>query len=433
MRILTCTLILVVLLATAGLGWLFDQVYVQTAQNEKDQNVDAVSVLEQFGSELAQTLNSSPDRYEFAQRWQAKNKYKLEIVSLDELILPERLIAQIKQGKPLLLETKKQVIFHYYLSAGNELLILKSPVSELKKANQSLDYIFTLMFYLALLVVVLLWVFPLVRQLLKLRQTAKLFGEGDLRQRVAPGSISYIRDIETEFNHMAQRIESLVGDVKLLSSAVSHDLRTPLARIRFGIDTLQEEDDPEVRRRFEQKISSNVDEMTELVETLLGYARLDQAMLEIKKEPVELSQLISQCINNKVTDLVELRLFKAETDYTVVADQSYLTILFNNLLQNAINYGRGKVIVTLSETKDSVTVCVADNGEGIIEEHREDILKPFVRGLAGKQNNVVGQNKKGHGIGLAIVKRILDWHHGDIQVGNSKELSGARFCVTLPR
>ena len=73
---------------------------------------------------------------------------------------------------------------------------------------------------------------------------------------------------------MAQRIEGLVSDVKLLSNAVSHDLRTPLARIRFGIDTLQEEEDPKLRQIFQDKISDNVDEMSRLVETLLNYARL---------------------------------------------------------------------------------------------------------------------------------------------------------------
>jgi signal transduction histidine kinase len=72
---------------------------------------------------------------------------------------------------------------------------------------------------------------------------------------VSLGRVSYIRDIENEFNAMAQRIENQIEDIKLLSSAVSHDLRTPLARIRFGLDTLQEEEDPVLRRKFEKKLA----------------------------------------------------------------------------------------------------------------------------------------------------------------------------------
>ena len=176
---------------------------------------------------------------------------------------------------------------------------------------------------------------------------------------------------------MAQRIENLIADVKLLGNAVSHDLRTPLARIRFGIDTLQEEDDPVLRRRFEDKISNNVDEMTLLVETLLRYARLDQAMLEIKKDKVVLSQLITNCIHNKSSDAVSFTFNSLFDDVTVTGDRTYLSMLINNLLQNAIVYGEGQVIVTLSGSQNRVIIIIEDDGAGIPEKQREDILKPF--------------------------------------------------------
>jgi two-component system OmpR family sensor kinase len=93
-----------------------------------------------------------------------------------------------------------------------------------------------------------------------LRLAAKSFGEGKLDERITPSSISYIRDIELEFNQMAKRIDNLVSDVKMLSTAVSHDLRTPLARIRFGIDTIQEVDDKTLRNELEAQLSDDVDE-----------------------------------------------------------------------------------------------------------------------------------------------------------------------------
>ena len=187
----------------------------------------------------------------------------------------------------------------------------------------------------------LLWLYPLAKRLMTLRQTAKSFGEGNLNQRIDVGSISYIRDLELEFNRMAQRIDDLVSDIKLLSSAVSHDLRTPLARIRFGIDTIQEEDDPVLRKKFEQRISDNVDEMVDLVESLLSYARLDQTLITLNKAPVDfltLAKYLLLKIKAKMT--LTLILHAPKQKVMVDGDLSYLMVLMSNLLQNAYQYCR---------------------------------------------------------------------------------------------
>jgi two-component system OmpR family sensor kinase len=426
MRTLTISLIAVILTATVGLGWLFDRVYEQYSTTGQNQGINAVQVFEKLGSNLALTLEQLPNKQQFIKLWPTKNQYKLILIPLVDFPLPNQLVAQLKSGKSLLLETDDNLAFHYYLATSDELLIVKSPQLNIEQTDQPKNYIFTVLFYLALLLLLLLWLAPLIRRLIILRKTAKSFGEGKFSQRLKISSISYIRDIEIEFNHMAQRIENLIADVKLLSSAVSHDLRTPLARIRFGIDTLQEEDDPILRRRFEEKISNNVDEMTSLVETLLSYARLDQVMLEIKKDKVELSQLIANCLDNRNSDLVNIEFVRPPDDVTVTGDKSYLTMLINNLLQNAIIYGHGQVVVKLFIKQNSVKITIEDNGSGIANEHREDIFKPFVRG------NTKHETIKGHGIGLAMVKRILDWHQGSIEISNSSKLSGAQFTVTLP-
>ncbi len=426
MRTLTVSLLFVILTATMGLGWLFDRVYEQYSATEQKQGIQTVDVLKNLGMDLAITLEQLPNKQEFIALWPTEGQYKLMLIPLANFPLPQQLLTQLKLGEPLLLTTDNHVAFHYYLASSEELLIVKSPLFNAADEVQPQNYIFTALFYLALLLLLLLWLAPLVNRLIKLRNTAKSFGEGNFSQRLKITSVSYIRDIEIEFNQMAQQIENLIADVKLLSSAVSHDLRTPLARIRFGIDTLQEEDDPVLRRRFEQKISNNVDEMTSLVETLLSYARLDQARLELKKDRVELSQLIANCLQNKNADDVTFNFVNPSEGVFVTGDQSYLSMLINNLLQNAIVYGQGQVNVSLLVIKNKVTITIEDNGSGIEAAQRADILKPFVRGSA--QHKTI----KGHGIGLAIVKRILDWHQGSIDISDSSQLSGAQFTITLP-
>jgi two-component system OmpR family sensor kinase len=247
-----------------------------------------------------------------------------------------------------------------------------------------------------------------------------------LDKRISPNSISYIHDIEVEFNNMAQRIENLIADVKLLSTAVSHDLRTPLARIRFGIDTLQEVEDINLRQELEDQLGDDVDEMTSLVETLLNYARLEQNRVEIQKELVNLSELIQACINRKKTNHLNITFVNKSSNKPVLAGNKYLTMVLNNLLQNAINYGRGRVLVELFHDSHNTLVSISDDGNGVPAEQRENIIKPFFR--AKNSLNEV----KGHGIGLAIVKRILDWHNGTLTISNATELSGSKFTITLP-
>jgi len=428
MRNLTTSLLFVVIIATVGLGWVFDRLYEQYNSTEQIQDANAVAIVEKLGLNLANSLNNMAEnhRQQFVQQWQDEI-YSLSLVDSQSLTLPLPLLNRVKQGTPLLLETSQHLTFHYYISSNEQLLLLKSPLLMLSPETKSANYFFTLLFYCALVSMILLWVYPLIKQLIALRSAAKSFGEGKLQQRITLSSLSYIRDIEIEFNQMAQRIEDLIGDVKLLSSAVSHDLRTPLARIRFGIDTLLEEDDPKLRRQFEQKISDNVDEMTSLVETLLSYARLDQTMLEMNKAHCDFLVLVENCIRAKVSDNMNITLMAPKNDYCVYADSTYLNILVNNLIENALNYGENQVNIQLKIQSHTVEMIVEDDGEGVNSKIKMDILKPFVRGNH-QQNGV-----KGHGIGLAIVKRVIDWHKGSIDIGDSESLGGAKFTVTLPK
>jgi two-component system OmpR family sensor kinase len=423
MRTLKYSLIIVTIVATLGLGWLFDQAYEQYSPAPPSN--EAIYVLRQLGENLAKTADKSSSSKEFLSHWPNLNQYSLILQPENESPLPQLLLEQIKRGEPVLLETSKSLTYYYFLPAKGEVLILRSPLLN-KGANASTHYLWTSAFYLVLISIFLLWAYPLVKQLLSLRSAARAFGEGKLDKRISYNSISYIQDIEVEFNNMAQRIESLIGDVKLLSTAVSHDLRTPLARIRFGIDTLQEVEDKNLRQELELQLGDDVDEMTSLVETLLNYARLDQNMVEIKKVPVNLSELIQYCIKRKKSNNVSISFVNKSSSNPILVDRKYITMVLNNLLQNAINYGRGHVLVEISQNRHNTIISISDDGNGVPAEQRENIIKPFFREKT-PLNEV-----KGHGIGLAIVKRILDWHNGTLIISSSTELSGSKFTIRLP-
>jgi len=273
-----------------------------------------------------------------------------------------------------------------------------------------------------------------------------------LSARVPLVRFSLIRNIETEFNAMAERISTLVEDNRLLSSAVSHDLRTPIARLRFGLDALSEEDNPEVQDRYMVRISNDLAEMEHLVEVLLDYARLEKQQHELPLQPMSLAPRVTDRINamfNDATHKIEWDI--PDEDVFVMANERYIDMVLNNVLQNAQRYGETRIRVSIEsapvkETGNRVTqrvtpwknryvwLVVEDDGPGIPDDERERVLKPFERGRANTERVRVTPNKSasaknalssGFGMGLAIVQRILDWHGAKLEFASSESLGGA--------
>ena len=120
----------------------------------------------------------------------------------------------------------------------------------------------------------------------------------------------------------------------------------------------------------------------------------------------------------------------------MLGDNNYLMILVANLLQNAQQYCQNKINIKLQENTKYIELVVADDGPGISPEFRDKIVQPFIRGdnIKRGENLSVSANNlpvKGYGMGLAIVQRIVDWHHGKLEISSSAELSGAQFTVSL--
>ncbi|MDN4501369.1 ATP-binding protein [Alteromonadaceae bacterium BrNp21-10] len=425
MRILTLSLITAVLVATVGLGWLLDTLFYQFSEPSTSFSNENIMVLEEFGQDLATTINALPAPQQFVAHWQDNGRYLVQFMPMSNIQLPQPLIQQITLGEPLLLTNDNQISLYFYLPAHDSLLLLQPNFAIDNNSGQSLRLALTIVFYIALIMLIWLWASPLVSRLITLRNSAQQFGKGNLQQRIQVGSISYVKDLEIEFNNMAQRIENLVGDVKLISSAVSHDLRTPLARMRFGLDTLQEEADPLLQAQYIARLDNDIEEMTRLVEILLDYARLDQAMIKLDKKPIDIAPLLQRCITNKQHKNIIITFNAPHQPCIILGDENYLSILLNNLLQNAIQYGRQQVMVNIDNNSERLSIIIADDGDGFAGKHN-DMLKPFVRGDA----NV--QKIKGYGMGLAIVKRIVEWHHAELTIGKSNTLSGAEICVVFP-
>jgi len=419
---LTLSLLLVILVSVLGIGGALDNFFNQY-QTQPNKEFDELSAYRQLGKSLAATLDKQKNSQQFIANWQQESKLSVTLVHLDDFFLPDSLKHAFLGGEPLVFETDNNISIHFIVPSQNKVLIFNIPPVVRESHNSALQLILTGVFYLGILIVVLIWLYPLIKQLKQLRQSTKAFGEGKLQQRINVNSTSYIASIENEFNRMAEQIETLISDNKLLSDAVAHDLRTPLARLRFGIEMLQETEKPETREKYQRHLSRDISEMEKLVNVLLNYARIEQSMMAVKQQSINLNELISQCVG-AVTDSNKIINWHAQGDAIVNGDGNYLSMLINNLLGNALQYANNEITVMVDKSDSKLQFIISDDGPGIAKEKRSELLKPFIRGEHSHEN-------PGYGMGLAIVARIAKLHNAMLTITDSAELGGAEFCLTF--
>ena len=427
MKKLTFSLVVAIFTAIIFFGWGLDTFF---NKYQEQKNPDEFSAYRQIITPLASTLDKTDNVEQFVTTWQNQNQLQLTLAPLAEFPLPASLRDNFNRGEPLILESEELITVNQLLPSLQQVLTLSVPQQNKQEDNLTLQVALTTVFYAGILLCVFIWLYPLIKRLRLLRSTAKNFGEGDFSKRIHISYTSYIVDIENEFNRMAEKIETLVEDNKLLSNAVSHDLRTPLARLRFGIEALNETNNPENKEKYIRHLSQDIQEMENLVGVLLNYARLEQKMIKVEHLPQSLNILIKSSVHNltsNTSSAVSIDITGLSKNPIVVdGDENYLSMLINNLLSNAQQYAAKHVRISTEQTTTSVIMCFCDDGPGITVEKREEIFKPFTRG----ENQ---SEQKGYGMGLAIVARIALWHGAQVVISQSDKLGGAKFTVTFKR
>ena len=426
MQKLTLSLLVVILIAVIGIGGVLDNLFSQY-KTQPINNSDELSPYRQLGNSLAASLDKQLNPEKLIENWPNQADLSVDLAPLDSFILPDSLQESFYAGEPLTLETELRISMHFILPSQQKVLVFNISPMDKKNVNSSLQLLLTGVFYISIIVVVLIWLYPLIKQLRSLRLTTKAFGEGKFQQRIQSKSISYIADIENEFNRMAQRIETLISDNRLLSDAVSHDLRTPLARLRFGIEALQETENPQLREKYQAHLCRDIDEMERLVSVLLNYARIEQSMIAVEKQDVDLNEIISHCIQSfthNTTENEKVNHWHTQGIAIVKGDINYLNMLINNLLGNAMQYANNEIKLSVIKKDAQLSFIISDDGPGIAKEKRSELMKPFMRGEQAHES-------PGYGMGLAIVARIAQLHDATFLINDSVELGGAEFRVTF--
>lgn len=259
----------------------------------------------------------------------------------------------------------------------------------------------------------------LTRRLESLQRGVEVFGSGQLGHRVPVDGRDEVAALAASFNHAADRVEKLVQSHRSLLANASHELRSPLARLKMAL-AMQEDvgGDPARRQSLRQEVERNIRELDGLVEEVLLASRLEGSPA-LPHEPVDLLGLLAEEAARVDADLDGEPL-------EVTGDERLLRRALRNLLENARRYGGDEVSARLRRSapaRAEVTVC--DRGPGVPEPYRERVFEPFFR-LPGH-----AEREGGVGLGLALVRQIARQHGGEVRC-EAREGGGSCFVLTLP-
>jgi len=349
----------------------------------------------------------------------------IKILPLDSLNLTNSIKEKIKNGQIVVADTDVDII---YKQLTNTSYVIKTgPV----KTNDDLVYANLIAFaatFLVLFILVLAWAINLQRKMGKLNQVTHLFSQGDYTVRTSEKWNQQVGSLNQAFNHMANQIQKHIEGQKELTNAVAHELRTPIACLRFELAELVEEDESTNQQSCIEGMAEDIEKIDKLVDELLTFARFDYLALP--------SDLPKQDINHWLKELVNHFKYPSEAiisfvdkgqSYVLAFDSFYMQRAITNLLTNALRYAKNTVSVSVEcINNQEIIIHIDDDGNGVAAADRINLFSPFVR--ADKSRS---RKTGGFGLGLAIVQKIINWHGGKVAIHDSP-LGGASFRIYLP-
>ena len=250
------------------------------------------------------------------------------------------------------------------------------------------------------------------RPITNLARAAEKFGKGEEIEEFKPSGASEIRRAGYEFDKMRKRIIRHLNQRSEMLSGISHDLRTPLTRMKLQITFIKD-------KALSKKLTEDVDEMEKM---LNEYLQFTSSSFAEKDEMFNLSDLINEIIEKYNNDNISLELMPR---VYFNGRKNLITRCINNLLNNAIKYAK-KVNIELNKNNNNLFIKIEDDGPGIPKTEYENVFKPFYKINKGRADS-----KSSVGLGLSIASDIIKSHGGNIKLDKSK-MNGLSVKVFLP-
>ena len=285
-------------------------------------------------------------------------------------------------------------------------------------------------------IALLLWLRLFWRDMKKLEAAAEKVGEGkfviDLQMRAS----SALRPIADSFNRMTERIGRLVDSHRDLTNAVSHELKTPLSRLRFAITLAEDATTSGEREQLLKKMHLDVDELDALVQEMLLYSRLERntATPSMTLQPVPVESWLPNAVEDEIEAAqasdISIPVSVESTVTDAACEPRFMARAVQNLVRNALRFAKTRVEVHVDARNDRYYIHVDDDGPGIPPADHARLFVPFARLDESRSRHSNGAG--GTGLGLAIVQRIAEWHGGTAVISTSN-LGGARITIEWPQ
>lgn len=405
-----------------------------TRVSEQQARATALLILD----ELSQFPSSQWDK-EFA-RIQSHFGYPLNRVPFEQLNLDREQLLRLERREVVLAiddsasRTQSSVQVYAPVGSTGKVLVL-GPMRLFDQYPVQMLVLVGGLGLLAMGLAAYLLVRPLQNRLFRLGSAVEQLGRGNLNVRADAGSPDAIGHLAATFNGMTAHIRRLIESQREMTRAVSHELRTPVARLRFGLEMLADIDDAGERRNKIEALDRDIDQLDELIDEILTFARLEEGSPSLNFERVMMSALMERLHDELTTisggiaiDIDEQALASlAPEDQYALGSERYLHRVLQNLVTNALRYAASQVTLRYRVDGDLAVLEVEDDGPGIAPADRERIFKPFARLDESRQ-----RKSGGYGLGLSIVQRIAEWHGGRVTVQEGA-MGGALFRMTWPR
>ena len=250
------------------------------------------------------------------------------------------------------------------------------------------------------------------KPIVNLAKAAEKFGKGDFVNNIRPSGASEIRKAAYEFDRMAKRIDRHLKQRSEMLSGISHDLRTPLTRLKLQLAMLNQKD-------LSSKMSKDIDEMEGMLNSYLQFAK---SQVQEESIATNINKLINEITSEKNTNKLHLDL---QVETILVVRKNALKRCLNNIIENSLNYAENVYVNTFKST-NSLHIFIGDDGPGIPLNQYKNVFKPFFR--LDKSRNL---NHSGVGLGMSIAEDIVRSHGGNIELGESK-YKGLQVKISLP-
>ncbi len=250
--------------------------------------------------------------------------------------------------------------------------------------------------------------------------------KGTFPEKLPLDSVTEFRTMSQTFNEMAESLGKVDQERKVLLAGVSHDIRTPLTRLRIAIEMLPEKIASKLKKSMEEDIFEIDNILNQFIDYVRGFnqeatvtTNLNEFFSHMKKQHQILNRNIVFVSNLKIPIFYDIKPISFRR-------------LFDNLINNAFSYSTGEVIITIRKHKENISISVLDDGPGIPPDHIQRLLKPFERfDVISINKKQISDNREGCGLGLAIVDKITEAHNGKLEISNRTK-KGLEVKIILP-